>query len=71
MSKYTKITDPAQLNESLATNEPAWEKIPLPSQTAIEAVLNWSENPKAKAAKWDQFVDERFVKELVGSGVLK
>jgi hypothetical protein len=71
MSKYTKITDPAQLTESLATNEPAWEKIPLPSQLAIEAVLNTSENPKAKSAKWDQFVDDRFVKELVAGGVLK
>jgi len=71
MSKYTKITDPAQLNESLATNEPAWEKIPMPSQKAIEAVLASSENPKAKSAKWDQFVDERFVKEMVAAGMFK
>ena len=71
MSKYTKITDPAQLNESLATNEPAWEKIPLPSQAAIEAVLASSENPKAKGAKWDQFADDRFVRELVAAGMFK
>ena len=71
MSKYTKITDAAQLTESLATNEPAWEKIPLPSQLAIEAVLNSSDNPKAKNAKWDQFVDDRFVKELVAAGMFK
>jgi len=71
MSKYTKITDPAQLQESLATNEPGWEKIPLPSQTAIEAVLAASENPKARSAKWDQFADDRFVKELVAAGVFK
>jgi NitT/TauT family transport system substrate-binding protein len=71
MSKYTKITDPAQLNESLATNEPAWEKIPAPSQAAIEAVLTSSENPKAKGAKWDQFIDDRFVKELVAAGAFK
>jgi NitT/TauT family transport system substrate-binding protein len=71
MSKYTKITDPAQLNESLATNEPAWEKIPMPSQNAIEAVLGSSDNPKAKSAKWDQFVDDRFVKELVAAGMFK
>lgn len=71
LSKYTKITDPAQLTESLATNEPGWEKIPLPSQTAIEAVLANSENPKAKTAKWEQFADDRFVKELVAAGVFK
>lgn len=71
LAKYTKITDQAQLTESLATNEPAWEKIPLPSQAAIEAVLNASENPKAKAAKWDQFVDDRFLKELVAAGAFK
>jgi NitT/TauT family transport system substrate-binding protein len=71
MSKYTKITDAAQLQESLATNEPAWEKIPLPSQLAIEAVLAASENPKAKGAKWDQFADDRFVKELLAAGMFK
>ena len=71
MSKYTKITDAAQLLESLTTNEPAWERIPLPSQPAIEAVLAASENPKAKNAKWDQFVDDRFVKELVTAGIFK
>src|SRR6185295_1577199 len=64
LSKYTKITDTAQLQESLATNEPAWERIPTPNQQAIEAVLAASENSKAKSAKWDQFVDDRFVKEL-------
>ena len=71
MSKYTKITDPAQLQESLSTNEPGWERIPAPNQQAIEAVLAASENPKAKSAKWDQFVDDRFVKELVAAGVFK
>ena len=71
LSKYTKITDPAQLQESLSTNEPAWERIPTPNQQAIEAVLAASENPKAKAAKWDQFVDDRFVKELAAAGVFK
>ena len=71
MSKYTKITDPAQLNEALDTSEKAWEKIPAPSQPAIEAVLASSENPKAKTAKWDQFVDDRFIKELVASGMFR
>ncbi|MSP39524.1 MAG: ABC transporter substrate-binding protein [Deltaproteobacteria bacterium] len=70
-SKYTKITDTAQLQESLASNEPAWERIPAPNQQAIEAVLAASENPKAKSAKWDQFVDDRFVKELVAAGMFK
>lgn len=71
MSKYTKITDPAQLQESLATNEPGWERIPTPNQAAIEAVLAASPNPKAKEAKWDQFIDDRFVKELIAAGVFK
>ena len=71
MSKFTKITDPAQLNEALNTYEKAWERIPMPSQAAIEAVLISSENPKAKSAKWDQFVDDRFMKELVASGMFR
>jgi ABC-type nitrate/sulfonate/bicarbonate transport system substrate-binding protein len=71
MSKYTKITDLAQLNEALDAYESAWEKIPAPSQAAIEAVLASSETPKAKTAKWDQFVDDRFIKELISSGMFK
>lgn len=71
MSKYTKLTEPAQLNEALDAYEKAWEIIPAPSQIAIEAVLASSENPKAKGARWDQFADDRFVKELVASGIFK
>jgi len=71
MSKYTKITDQAQLNEAIDAYEKAWEKIPAPNQSAIEAVLAASENPKAKGARWDQFIDDRFVKELVAAGVFK
>ncbi len=71
LSKYTKITDAALLKEALDAYGKAWEKIPLPSQAAVEAVLAASPNPKAKAAKWQQFVDDRFVKELVSAGVLK
>ena len=71
MSKYTKITDPAQLNEALDSYENAWERIPAPSQPAIEAVLASSENPKAKSTRWDQFIDDRFVKELISSGMFR
>ena len=71
LSKFTKITDPAQLNEALDAYEQAWERIPMPSQIAIEAVLAASENPKAKGAKWDQFVDDRFVKELAAAGMFR
>jgi ABC-type nitrate/sulfonate/bicarbonate transport system substrate-binding protein len=71
MSKYTKITDPAMLHEALDAYEKVWENVPLPTQAAIEAGLAASQNPKAKGAKWDQFVDDRFVKELVAAGILK
>jgi hypothetical protein len=71
LSKFTKITDPAQLSEAPDTYENGWKNIRMPSQSAIEAVLATSSNPKAKGAKWDRFVDDRFVKELVAVGVLK
>ncbi len=70
-SKYTKITDAAQLNEALDAYDKAWEKIPAPSQAAIEAVLASSSTPKAKTARWDQFVDDRFIKELISSGFFR
>ncbi|MBI2371999.1 MAG: ABC transporter substrate-binding protein, partial [Deltaproteobacteria bacterium] len=71
MSKYTRITDAALLREALDSYDKAWEKVPLPSQAAIEAVLATSLNPRAKGARWDQFVEDRFVKELLASGVIK
>lgn len=71
MSKYTKITDPAQLNEALDAYDKAWEKVPAPSQAAIDAVLASSTTLKAKNAKWDQFIDDRFIKELVSSGMFR
>lgn len=71
MSKYTKITDPELLKEALDAYDKVWEKIPLPSQAAIEAVLAASPNPKAKEGRWDRFVDDRFVKEIAASGFFK
>ncbi|HEY1236043.1 MAG TPA: hypothetical protein VGH22_21875 [Candidatus Binatia bacterium] len=71
MSKYTKITDPAQINEALDAYDKAWAKIPAPSQPAIEAVLASSETPTAKTAKWDQFVDDRFIQELISSDMFR
>ena len=70
-SKYTKITDAAQLNEALDAYDKAWEKIPAPSKAAIEAVLASSDTPKAKTAKWDQFVDDRFIKDAAAAGLFK
>jgi NitT/TauT family transport system substrate-binding protein len=70
-SKYSKITDTAQLNEALDAYDKAWEKIPAPSQAAIEAVLASSATAKAKTAKWDQFVDDRFIKDAVAAGLFK
>jgi ABC-type nitrate/sulfonate/bicarbonate transport system substrate-binding protein len=65
LSKYTKITETAQLNEALDAYDKAWESVPLPSRAAIEAVLATSASPKAKEASWSQFVDDRFVKEVI------
>ena len=71
MGKYTKITESALLEEAFRSYEKAWEKVPIPSQAAMETLLATSLNPKAKGAKWDQFVDDRFVKELVASGLIR
>jgi NitT/TauT family transport system substrate-binding protein len=71
LSKYTKITDPVLLNEALDAYEKAWEKIPLPSQAAVEAVLAASPNPKAKEVRWDRFVEDSFVREIAASGFFK
>ncbi|HLC27273.1 MAG TPA: ABC transporter substrate-binding protein [bacterium] len=71
MSKYTKTTDAALLKEAYDAYAKAWERNPMPSQAAIESLLAASLNPKAKGARWDQFVDDRFVKEVAASGAIK
>jgi ABC-type nitrate/sulfonate/bicarbonate transport system substrate-binding protein len=48
ISKYTKIIDAAQLQESLATNAPGRERIPTPNQAAIDAVLAVWQTQKQK-----------------------
>lgn len=71
LARYTKITDARILNEAIDAYARAWERIPLPSQAAVQAVLAASANPRAREARWDQFIDDRFVKELVTAGTLK
>jgi NitT/TauT family transport system substrate-binding protein len=67
MSKYMKITDGALLGEAYDSYARVWDRIPTPSQEAIETLLATSSNPKAKGARWEQFVDDRFVKAAVAA----
>ena len=71
LARYTKITDARILNEAIDAYAQAWERVPLPSQAAVEAVLAASANPKAREARWDQFTDDRFVKEMVAAGAIR
>jgi NitT/TauT family transport system substrate-binding protein len=65
LSRYARISESSILHEAFDAYEKVWEKVPLPSEAAIQTVLAVSPNPKARDARWDQFVDDRFVRELV------
>ena len=68
MAKYTKIEKPSLLEEAYQGFHATWEKIPYVSREGVETILDLSKNPKARAAKPEEFLDNSFLKELETSG---
>ena len=69
LKKYTKITDPQLLEETHALAAPPLEDVPLHlDPRGIQAVLDFSTNAKAKAAKPENFWDLRLLREIEQSG---
>jgi NitT/TauT family transport system substrate-binding protein len=71
IAKYTNISDPKLLEEAYKSFQPTWEKIPYVSREAVQSVLDASNNPKARAAKPDEFIDDSILKELDSTGFVE
>jgi NitT/TauT family transport system substrate-binding protein len=70
IGKYTKITDNEDLEETYKTFLPAWEKVPYVSDAGVKTLLDFANQPAAKSAKPEQFIDNSFLTELDKSGFI-
>ena len=69
-AKYTRINDPAMLDGSIQYGYDFMEKVPLVKPQAFQVTLDQiaRNNPKAKQAKPEQFLDNSLVQELIDEG---
>jgi NitT/TauT family transport system substrate-binding protein len=70
MSKYLRIDDREALEDVYRLYREIYPQIPHPSQAAIQTQLSWmgEKDPRAKAAKPEQFLDGTILKEIEKSG---
>jgi len=68
IGKYTKTSDEEDLEETYRTFVGVWEKVPYVSTAAVQTILNFSNHPKAKTAKPEQFIDNSILEQLDRSG---
>ena len=71
IAKYTNISDPKLLEEAYKSFQPTWEKVPYVSREAVQSVLDVANNPKARTAKPDEFIDDSILRELDASGFVE
>jgi ABC-type nitrate/sulfonate/bicarbonate transport system substrate-binding protein len=73
LQKYTRVTDLDILEETHKEYRELIESVPYPSRRGIETILAElaASDPKARQAKPEDFVDQRFVAELERDGFFK
>ena len=71
IAKYTNISDPKLLEEAYRSFQPTWEKVPYVSREAVQSVLDVANNPRARTAKPDEFIDDSILKELDSTGFVE
>jgi NitT/TauT family transport system substrate-binding protein len=68
IGKYTKTTDPDDLEDSYQAFLPAWERLPLVPAAAVQTLLDFAKHPAAKTAKPETLIDNSILIELGKSG---
>ena len=70
MSKYLKIDDREALEEVYRLYRDLYPQVPHPSTAAVQTQLTWmaEKDPRAKAAKPEQFIDGTILREIEKSG---
>jgi NitT/TauT family transport system substrate-binding protein len=71
--KYTGIKDPEILSSTVNFYAPRFSRVPYPTIGGMRFILEQiaAQNPKAKSANAESFMDVTFVKELDESGFIK
>ncbi|MEK7228882.1 MAG: ABC transporter substrate-binding protein [Candidatus Binatota bacterium] len=72
LQRFSKIDDPTRLHETYSYFRENILKIPAPSATGLQTVINVTaqSNPKAKNVKPEDLIEPRFVRELEASGYI-
>ena len=68
IGKYTKTTDPDDLEDSYQAFLPAWERLPLVPAAAVQTLLDFAKHPAAKTAKPETLIDNSILMALGKSG---
>jgi hypothetical protein len=66
LAKYLKIDDREALEEVYRLYKEIYPRLPHPSPAAIQTQLTWmaEKDPRAKAAKPEQFIDGTILREI-------
>ena len=73
IAKYTRLTDVKLLEETYNFYQDHWRRDAVPSLEGLQKNIEVAavENPDAKSARPDQFVDLTFVQRIKGSGLME
>jgi NitT/TauT family transport system substrate-binding protein len=72
IAKYTAINDPEALKVTYETFLPAFQqRVPYVSRESVQAVLNFSTSPEAKAQRAEDFIDHSFLEKIEASSFVK
>jgi ABC-type nitrate/sulfonate/bicarbonate transport system substrate-binding protein len=71
IAKYTKTSDPGDLESSYQAFFPAWERLPIVPAAAVQTLLNFASHQNAKTAKPESLIDNSILNELGKSGFVE
>lgn len=73
LQKYTKVTEPTVLEDTYSQFKAYLESVPRVSRTGMETILSEvrEKDPKAKASRPEDFLDERFLVALEAEGLFR
>jgi NitT/TauT family transport system substrate-binding protein len=70
IGKYTKTSNPVDLENSYQTFQVAWEQQPAVPPAAVQTMLNFATHPAAKTAKPESLIDNSVLAEIAKSGFI-
>jgi ABC-type nitrate/sulfonate/bicarbonate transport system substrate-binding protein len=72
LAKYASLDDPAAIDESYNFTASSWPRsAPYPQTAAIQTILDLQDSAEARAARAEDFVDARYVKDLDDAGFFR